>query len=73
MKKIGLISDTHNFLDERVFEHFKYCDEVWHAGDFGSMEIAERIQKQKPLKGVYGNVDGNDIRAVYPETVEMDL
>ena len=70
MKKIGLISDTHNFLDDRVFEHFKYCDEVWHAGDFGSMDIAERVQKHKPLKGVYGNVDGNDIRAVYPETLK---
>lgn len=68
MTRIGLISDTHNFLDDAVFRHFKNCDEIWHAGDFGTAKIAEALQKTKPLRGVYGNIDGNDIRNDYPET-----
>lgn len=68
MTKIGLISDTHNFLDEAVFEHFKNCDEIWHAGDFGNIDIANKlIGTDKMVKGVYGNIDGQDIRNVYPE------
>ncbi|RYY61011.1 MAG: metallophosphoesterase [Chitinophagaceae bacterium] len=67
MKKIGLISDTHSYLDEAVFKHFDSCDEIWHAGDFGNAGIAEELKKHKPLKGVYGNIDGIDIRADYPE------
>jgi putative phosphoesterase len=67
MKRIGLISDTHHYLDEAVFNHFEQCDEIWHAGDFGSIEIADRLKSFKPLKGVYGNIDGNDIRSEYPE------
>lgn len=67
MKKIGLISDTHGYLDEAVFKHFEDCDEIWHAGDFGNASIAESLKKHKPLKGVYGNIDGTDIRSDYPE------
>lgn len=67
MTRIGLISDTHNFLDEAVFRHFKDCDEIWHSGDFGSVDIATRLNDFKPLKGVYGNIDGMDVRRVYPE------
>ena len=69
MKRIGLISDTHGYLDESVFLHFKDCDEVWHAGDFGSLEVADRLAFKKNLivRGVYGNVDGYDIRSLYPE------
>jgi putative phosphoesterase len=67
MKRIGLISDTHNFLDQAVFKHFSACDEIWHAGDFGSIAIADQLAAFKPLKGVFGNIDGNDIRGVYPE------
>ena len=69
MTKIGLISDTHNFLDESVFEHFKQCDEIWHSGDFGTSEIADKLKSFKPLKGVYGNIDGFGIRSIYPETL----
>jgi len=69
MKRIGLISDTHNFLDEAVFKHFEKCDEIWHAGDFGNISIANKLAAFKPLKGVFGNIDGNDIRTVYPETL----
>ncbi len=70
MTRIGLLSDTHNFLDESIFEHFKNCDEIWHAGDFGSVEIANKLNGQTGqirVRGVYGNIDGNDIRSIYPE------
>jgi putative phosphoesterase len=67
MTRIGLISDTHNFLDPSVFEYFKNCDEIWHAGDFGTIKIADELKKFKLLKGVYGNIDGYDINSVYPE------
>jgi uncharacterized protein len=67
MTRIGLISDTHNFLDEAVFKHFDKCDEIWHAGDFGSVAIVDRLKEFRPLKGVYGNIDGYDIRSFYPE------
>jgi uncharacterized protein len=69
MTRIGLISDTHGFLDENVFKHFEKCDEIWHAGDFGTIELAIQLTQQsgRELKGVYGNIDGNDIRTIYPE------
>ena len=75
MTRIGLISDTHNYLDPSVFEHFKNCDEIWHGGDFGNIKIANELQRclatssgQIPIfRGVYGNIDGNDIRSIYPE------
>lgn len=66
MKIIGLLSDTHGFLDQAVYKHFADCDEIWHAGDFGP-GVAEELEAFKPLRGVYGNIDGKDIRAVYPE------
>ncbi|MCW3092512.1 MAG: metallophosphoesterase [Ferruginibacter sp.] len=90
LTRIGLLSDTHHFLDDAIFQHFKTCDEIWHAGDFGTMEIAEKIIEgfnlpvlpqpvtkdgltSRPtifsdrLKGVYGNIDGPDIRKIFPE------
>jgi putative phosphoesterase len=69
MTRIGLISDTHNFLDDAVFRHFDSCDEIWHAGDFGSATIAAALQDFRPLKGVYGNIDGMDIRKEFQETL----
>lgn len=67
MQRIGLISDTHSFLDEAVFNHFEQCDEIWHAGDFGNEEIAKKLQQKKKFRGVYGNIDGQEIKTVYPE------
>lgn len=67
MKRIGLISDTHHYIDEIILDHFAACDEIWHIGDFGTIVIAEKISAIKPLKGVYGNIDGSDIRSIYPE------
>ena len=69
MTRIGLISDTHSFLDEGVFKHLENCDEIWHAGDFGTLKLAERLATIKPMKGVYGNIDGNDIQNIYPENL----
>lgn len=67
MIKVGLISDTHSYLDPRVFEHFKDCDEVWHAGDIGDEEVADALQAFKPLRAVYGNIDDINIQTRYPE------
>ena len=67
MTRIGLIADTHHYLDENIFVHFKDCDEIWHVGDFGSEDLAKRIKEKKRLKGVYGNIDGQDIRKEFPE------
>jgi len=69
MIRIGLISDTHGFLDENVFKHFANCDEIWHAGDFGSLELATHLAAQSGLmlRGVYGNIDGQDIQNEFPE------
>ena len=67
MKRIGLISDTHSFLDEAVFEHFKNCDEIWHAGDFGDGVAQGLTSRVTLLRGVYGNIDGQDIRTEFPE------
>ena len=68
MTKIGLISDTHGHLDEAVFKHFVDCDEIWHAGDFGPVDIVDRLVKGsgKPIKGVYGNIDAQDIQSRFP-------
>ncbi len=66
MIKIGLISDTHNYLDPQVFDYFEGCDEIWHAGDFGTIKIAKELEKIAPVIGVYGNIDGKDIRDEYP-------
>ncbi len=66
MVKIGLISDTHGFLDDQIMEYFAGCDEIWHAGDFGN-GVAKRLDEKKSLRGVYGNIDGQEIRSVFPE------
>lgn len=66
--KIGLLSDTHGFLDEKIFEYFEDCDEIWHAGDFGNIGLAERLAAFRPLRGVFGNIDGAELRTAYPET-----
>jgi uncharacterized protein len=73
MVRIGLISDTHGFLGDRVFEHFKDCDEIWHAGDFGTIEVADRLAAFKPLRGVYGNIDGKELRQTFPENLRFNV
>ena len=63
---IGLISDTHGIFDEPFRQFLEPVDEIWHAGDFGGIQTAEAIAAFKPLKGVYGNCDGHDVRLDYP-------
>lgn len=66
MLKIGLIADTHGFLDPEIRNYFSGCDEIWHAGDFGNIGIARELQEIAPVVGVYGNIDGQDIRKEFP-------
>lgn len=66
MRRIGLLSDTHGYLDPQVFEIFRDCDEIWHAGDFGTIELALELGDFKPLRGVFGNVDDQAIRQLHP-------
>lgn len=72
MIKIGLISDTHGYLDPQVADFFADRDEIWHAGDFGSLEIARELQRIAPLIGVYGNIDGQEIRKEFPLHQRVD-
>jgi len=67
MKKIGLLSDTHGFLEDKIIDFFDACDEIWHAGDIGSLAVADKLNSIKPLKAVYGNIDGQEVRIVYPK------
>lgn len=71
MKRIGIISDTHSHWDERYEHYFKECDEIWHAGDFGSIEIADKLREIAPLRGVYGNIDGDVVRREFPESLRF--
>ncbi|MBS1634392.1 MAG: metallophosphoesterase family protein [Bacteroidetes bacterium] len=67
MTRILLISDTHSWLDPALIKHIEAADEVWHAGDVGNIEVCDTIMKYKPLKGVYGNIDGAEVRKTLPE------
>jgi uncharacterized protein len=70
--RIGLLSDTHGFLDPAIFTYFEGCDEIWHAGDFGPIEILDELKDFKPLKGVWGNIDGAEVRASVPREMEWE-
>lgn len=67
MTKIGLLSDTHGYLDPRIFEYFKDCDEVWHAGDIGTGAVADTLEDFKPFRAVYGNIDDINLQTRYHE------
>jgi uncharacterized protein len=69
MKIIGLLSDTHAYIHPRVSEFFSACDEIWHAGDIGDLKTSVSLSGFKPLKAVYGNIDGADIRRIHPKTL----
>lgn len=66
MKRIGLLSDTHGYLDDRILNFMGECDEIWHAGDIGNIETANRLSSLKPFRAVCGNIDGPDLRQEYP-------
>lgn len=71
MTHIGILSDTHSHWDERYARYFKDCDEIWHAGDFGTIAIADQLREIAPLRGVYGNIDGIEIRREFPEVLRF--
>ncbi|MFO8021056.1 MAG: metallophosphoesterase family protein [Perlabentimonas sp.] len=71
MKRIGLISDTHGHWNKKIADFLKDSDEIWHAGDIGSLEIADQMENFKPLRAVYGNIDGVDIRSKYPKLLRF--
>ena len=71
MTRIGLLSDTHGHLDEAVYRYFAECDEVWHAGDIGTVEVSDRLAAFKPFKAVYGNIDGTELRKIHPAVLSF--
>ncbi len=72
MKRIGLLSDTHGMMSPRVYRFFEDVDEIWHAGDIGTIELADELAQLKPLRAVFGNIDGCDLRASFAETIRFD-
>ena len=72
MKRVGILSDTHGFFNSALESFFAECDEIWHAGDWGT-EVDEKIEKLKPIRGVYGNIDGQTIRKKYPEFLFFEI
>jgi len=71
MKKIGLISDTHGTVSSKTLKFLESVDEIWHAGDIGTVELADELAKFKPLKAVYGNIDDHILRRMFPETLRF--
>jgi len=71
-KRIGLLSDTHSYLDNKIFDYFEACDEIWHAGDIGTMDVVEKLEQFRPFRAVYGNIDDAKIRAAFPENLRFE-
>jgi len=72
MKRIGLLSDTHGYLDDRILNFLGECDEIWHAGDIGNTDTAQKLSSLKPFRAVAGNIDGTDLRMDYPEMLRFE-
>lgn len=66
MKKILLLSDTHSHIDDTILKYVRQADEVWHAGDIGNLAVTDAIKAEKPLRAVFGNIDGNEARMEFP-------
>jgi putative phosphoesterase len=71
--KIGLLSDTHGFLDPKVTRHFASCDEIWHAGDIGSLEVIQTLKSQKPVRAVSGNIDDRIISGLFAGSLRFTV
>lgn len=71
--RIGVISDTHGHLDDKVFKYFEHCEQVWHAGDIGLPDVTDRLKERFGLKAVYGNIDGGGLRAEFPEDLFFEV
>lgn len=72
MRRIGLLSDTHGYLDGRILEFLGECDEIWHAGDIGNIETAQQLSALKPLRAVSGNIDGTELRQDFPTRLRFE-
>ncbi|MBR3941443.1 MAG: metallophosphoesterase family protein [Bacteroidaceae bacterium] len=73
MKRIGLLSDTHSWWDDRYLMHFADCDEIWHAGDIGSGLVIKQLEAHCPVRAVCGNIDGQDIRSRFSEVLKFKV
>ena len=73
MTKVGLLSDTHGYWDEKYLQYFEPCDEIWHAGDIGTLEVAQKLAAFRPFRAVYGNIDGQDLRRLYPQVLRFTV
>jgi len=73
MKKIGILSDTHGYWDDRYAQYFSACDEIWHAGDIGSLELLNRLEAIRPVRAVHGNADGYPIRLSCPKDLLFNV
>ena len=71
MDKVCILSDTHGYLDPRIESYLEECGEIWHGGDFGGLEVADQLRSWRPLRGVYGNIDGPDVRREFPEVLRF--
>lgn len=73
MKRIALLSDTHSYLDDSIIKHTENCDEIWHAGDIGNLEVTDKLKSIKPLRAVYGNIDDLNARREFPKDNRFTL
>ena len=73
MKRIGLLSDTHGYLDQGIRKHFALCDEIWHAGDIGSIAVSDTLAAWKNYRAVHGNIDGGKLRTMHPEDLIFEI
>lgn len=73
MRRIGLLSDTHGYLDERILFHLSTCDEIWHAGDIGTPDVSDALAAIKPYRAVFGNIDGDILRRMHPIEQHFEL
>lgn len=73
MRKIGILSDTHSYWDDRFADYFAACDEIWHAGDIGSEEVLFKLRALKPVRAVYGNIDDHHLRTLAPKTLRFTV
>lgn len=73
MKRIGILSDTHGYVPPQLYHFFNKCDELWHAGDWGDLKTFEEMKQFKPLRSVWGNIDGHDLRMEMPEVLMFTI
>ena len=71
--KIGLISDTHSYIDDRIISYLKPCDEIWHAGDIGDLTVTDQLKKVKKLRAVYGNIDDHEARLEFKKDEVFEI